>query len=94
MLNNAVAIGRRMNGAEICILVSSVRSSGYEPCTSTHPAQTSLRLILIERSESFLNLLSERRREDFELARSKMVPRIIDASLRLISVDGTRIMEG
>lgn len=67
MLNNEVAIGRRMNGAEICILVSSARSSGYEPCISTHPTQTSLMLILIERSESYLNLLSARRREDFDL---------------------------
>ena len=60
MLNSEVAMGRRMKGAEICIFVPSARSFEYESCASTHSGRYHMYLILIERSESFLNALPDR----------------------------------
>jgi hypothetical protein len=60
MLSSEVAMGRRMKGAEKCIFVPSARSFDYESCASTHAGRHPMYLILIERSESFLNALPDR----------------------------------
>ena len=60
MLSSEVAMGRRMKGAEKCIFVPSARSLDYETCSGNHSGSNHVPLILIERSESFLNAVPEK----------------------------------
>jgi hypothetical protein len=59
MLSSEVAMGRRMKGAEKCIFVPSARSFDYETCSGNQSGSNYISLILIERSESFLNALPD-----------------------------------
>ena len=57
MLNSEVAMGRRMKGAEKCIYVLSAQSSNHGLSVKTTTTQIIDTPILIEPTESFLNLL-------------------------------------
>ena len=57
-LNNEVATGRRMKGAEICILVCSARSSSHELRATGHPGRIPFPAILIQVAESYLNMVA------------------------------------
>ena len=58
MLNSEVAMGRFMNGAEKCIVVSSARLLGQGFCANTGSAHVSRKTILVQHTESFLNAVT------------------------------------
>src|SRR5580704_2425882 len=61
MLSSDVATGRRMNGAEICILVRPFPNC--EPCTGSFPVEGQPILILIGRPECLLKVFSRASRD-------------------------------
>src|SRR5579863_5457140 len=75
-LNKEVATGRRMKGAEICILVSSAGNSSYKPCARINHTPISDMHMLIEKSENRLKVSSNCTLRGFHRDQARPFPRM------------------